>query len=150
MPSKLFRRSARNYEVVAAVCGGKNLGISLAVIEDGVATYATGKVTWPQLRQHLKKIDVFRGTHELAIEKDYTEFYVNEAHNAGCITNLNKYYNKTLKLEFMQRSEKAEEELLEYLKKLPVKIAKHNRRFDIRFLERMLNRQGELLGEGNG
>lgn len=148
--TKFVRRTLRNYEVILAICGGKTVGVAVAVIEDGVATWTSGTATWPQIRKHLTKIDIMRGVHEQALEKDYTSFYLSEAKAAGCLTNIRAHYNKTLLLEFPTRKKKAEQELLDFLGTLPIKVKKHYRRFDIAFLERMRTREGEIVGGGHG
>ena len=131
--------------MIACISAGKYVGVALAVVEDGQATYVVGDMTWAELRAHLSKIDVVIGTYTRETERLRTETYLEEMYNDGISIGqkVERFYDDNiLALKVPTRQQSVEVTLGKYLKARGFKVEKNNSRLNVRHLERMTVRTG--------
>lgn len=154
---KLTKKSIRNYEVVACVNVGRLVTAAVAVVEDGLATYAVGDLTKGALAQHFSKIDLALGTHLRENEQLRTENLLEEMEASGVEVyketppdySTRYYVDEVLALRFVSKKESVEQTLRKYLIKQGFTVARANDPLHIRHLERMRHRTGFIVKGGD-
>ena len=136
--------------MVLCIHAGRRVTAALAVIEDGHATYTSGRLTWNEIRSHFSKIDVAFGTFMREPERLRTETYLEEMYATGiapAYEETKRYYQDDLTLKIPTHVETVEVELVRYLKSKGFSVSRAGGSLHVRHLERMRHRTGYILRE---
>lgn len=125
---------------------------SVAVIEEGHATYATGEITLAQLHAHASKFDVLMGVHLREREGLRTETALEKLEATGIeIVKKNppfystRYYQKELGYKIPSKAESTKETIREWLHDQGFTVSMAETPLHIRHLERMRHRTGYIV-----